>query len=188
MVPAIIPAAGSSVRMRFAKGALMCGGVSLAAMQVRALQRRCGPIVVVLGWSAGAVEELLPQDVLRVRAPRWWSGSQLDSVRLALELLPSGRVLVQPVDVPPVTLGVLDALLAHHVSAVPTWRGQRGHPVLLGPREVERALHERPEEGLRGLLDQAREVPVGSAEVCGNLNHPRSWARWLRGVHLSNGG
>lgn len=182
MLAAVIPAAGASSRMRFPKGALLVGGATLLSIQCDTLFRVVDRTVVVLGWSAGLVARGLPPGIELISAPEWWRGSQGDSVRLALEGLPGcTRLLVQPVDVPPVSSAVLEALLRCDGSAVPYHAGRPGHPVLLAEPELGRLREAVPHQGLRGLLAQARRVPVGDPGVCHNLNHPRQLARWLRG-------
>ncbi len=180
MVAAVIPAAGASCRMRFPKGALRVGGSSLLELQCDALFQHVERLVVVVGWASGLVVRGLPEEVEVVEAPRWWTGTQADSVRLALARLPRGPVLVQPSDVPPPSVAVVEALLRAGGSAVPSFQGRRGHPVLLGCQEIERLRVARLPEGLRTLLRDAREVPVDDPRVTWNLNHPRELARWLR--------
>ncbi len=180
MVVAVIPAAGSSSRMRFPKGALCIGGSTLLQLNCDALSQHVSSVVVVLGWSSSLVARGLSGRVRCVHAPDWLHGSQVDSVRLALSGLHRCSVIVQPADVPPPSAALLRALLASGGSAVPHFEGRPGHPVVLGPDAVERLRNEEPVEGLRTLLQGAREVPVHDPDVLRNLNHPRELARWLR--------
>jgi molybdenum cofactor cytidylyltransferase len=182
MLAAVIPAAGASSRMRFPKGALLVRGGSLLSSQCDTVFRAVDRTVVVLGWGAGLVAKDLSPDVERIVAPCWWCGTQGDSVRLALQALPGcSRLLVQPVDVPPVSPRVLEVLLRSEHSAVPLYRGRPGHPVLLAEPELARLRVAVPPLGLRGLLEAARRIPVDDPAVCMNLNHPRQFVRWLRG-------
>jgi len=180
MVVAVIPAAGASSRMRFPKGALRVGGSSLLQLNCNVMLQHVTSVVVVLGWSSVLVARGLPEEVERIHARDWLDGSQADSVRLALMGRPRCSVLVQPADVPPPSAALLETLLASGASAVPYFEGRPGHPVVLGPDEVERLRFESPEEGLRTLLVGARQVPVLDPGVTRNLNNPRELARWLR--------
>jgi CTP:molybdopterin cytidylyltransferase MocA len=180
MVAGVIPAAGRSSRMRFPKAALQLGGASLIQLQCRALLPVVERLVVVVGWGGGLVVRGLPASVEVVRAEAWWRGSQLLSVQAALRGLDADRILIQPVDVPPPERAVLDRLLTQRGSAVPTWRGQRGHPVLLGPAELARIGEEPLPMGLRSLLADVTEVPVDDPRVCWNLNDARCLVRWMR--------
>lgn len=182
MVAVVIPAAGSSSRMRFPKGAVLVGGSTLLRHQCNAVFQVLSSVVVVVGWSGSLVARGLPLQVQIVKAPRWWRGTQADSVRLALDRLPRCPVLVQPTDVPPPTAAVIEALLAENRSAVPCYHGRRGHPVLLGLDAVDRLRSERPAEGLRTLLEDAVEVSVEDPRVTWNLNDPRALVRWLRSM------
>ncbi|MFH1466369.1 MAG: NTP transferase domain-containing protein [Pseudomonadota bacterium] len=177
----VIPAAGASARMRAPKGMLRIGGEPLVHLQCRALLARCAEVVVVVGWAASALARELPPGARAVRAEAWWRQRQADSLRLALTGEETA-LLVQPVDVPPPSLAVLDALLAAGVDAVPCWRGQPGHPVLLRGESIRRLARASPEGGLRALLRDAARVPVGDERVLWNLNRPADLVRWLREV------
>jgi CTP:molybdopterin cytidylyltransferase MocA len=179
MLTAVIPAAGASKRMMFPKGALRIGGVSLLRLQCDALFQSVTRVVVVLGWGAGLVGRDLPQGVERVVAPRWWRGTQIDSVRFALAEY-EGPALVHPVDVPPVAPAVVGRLRGAGGSAVPLYAGRRGHPILLSATAVRRLGAEALAGGLRSLLVTAAEVPVEDPSVLENLNDPRALAAWLR--------
>jgi CTP:molybdopterin cytidylyltransferase MocA len=181
MLAAVIPSAGASRRMRFPKGALRIGGRSLLSSQCDALFREVDRVVVVLGWGAALVARDLRQEVTRIVAVDWWRGSQADSVRLGLQQLPGcTRLLVQPVDVPPVSPAVLQALLTCQHSTVPYHRGQPGHPVLLAGPELAALRQATPPRGLRSLLVDAGRIDVDDPAVCANLNHPRQLVHWLR--------
>jgi molybdenum cofactor cytidylyltransferase len=179
MLTAVVPAAGSSKRMRFPKGALLVGGASLSMRHCDALFQVADRVLFVLGWGRGLVERGLPSEVERVVAPRWWQGAQIDSVRLALEGV-VGPVLVQPVDVPPASPAVLAGLRSTGECAVPVYRGRRGHPVLLSAQAVAGLRARAPDGGLREVLAGAVEVPVDEPSILDNLNDPRALARWLR--------
>jgi len=166
--------------MRFPKGALTIDGASLLSLQCSALVGVVDEVVVVLGWSSSLVGRGLPRAVRTVRAPRWWRGSQSDSVRAALTGHQPARVLVQPVDVPPPCAELVRALLAEGGSVVPCHAGRRGHPVVLGDEAIERLRRGPLPDGLRGVLGDARELQVDSPAVLANLNDPRQLARWLR--------
>jgi molybdenum cofactor cytidylyltransferase len=75
------------------------------------------------------------------------------------------RLLVSPADLPLLTAGTVAELLRVQATlAVPTYRGRRGHPLLVaGPLIAEIELLD-PTVGLRQLLErcaaEAREIPV----------------------------
>jgi CTP:molybdopterin cytidylyltransferase MocA len=137
-------------------------------------------VIVVVGWGGSLAVRGLSAGVEIIRAPDWRAGGQSDSIRLALGDVHGGRVLVQPVDVPPVSSGVVRALCAAGGSAVPVWRGRPGHPVMLAQPLIEELRATHPRDGLRGLLGDAQRVVVEDPSVCWNLNDPRQLARWLR--------
>jgi len=166
--------------MRFPKQLMKHGGTSLVRLQVDALRRHASRTVVVVGWCGGAVARQALAGAEVLQWPEWWSGHQADSVHRGLQILPEGRVLVQPVDVPPPSPRVLDALLAEPGSAVPTWQGRPGHPIVLGGSQVARLRLGAPEGGLRTLLAHAPRIPVQEPSVCWNLNRASDLVAWLR--------
>ena len=99
----------------------------------------------------------------------WRTTGMSDSAFLGLR--DAGVVLITPVDVPPVRLDTLQALLSVEGPAVPTFEGAPGHPVRLEPPHVQMRLDER----LRG----ARRVPVDDPDCVRNLNRPEEWSAWL---------
>jgi molybdenum cofactor cytidylyltransferase len=110
------------------------------------------------------------------------------SVLLGLNAV-SGEVdgiLVQPVDCPLVNSRVPEALchkaevVADSSALVPTYQGQRGHPVWLAWK-VARALRGgAPTGSLRESLAAypVTEVPVDAPEVLANLNTPEDVLCW----------
>ncbi len=166
--------------MRYPKALLELEGEWLVTRLCLALQVHFHPVVVVVGWCGGAVQARVPDGVVVVRAESWWRGSQAESVRTGLLVSPPGPALVQPVDVPLPSDEVFRRLLGSGGPAVPCWRGQRGHPVLLSAADAEGLRAGIPAHGLREVLADAKEIEVDDRSVVWNLNHPRALARWLR--------
>jgi len=122
------------------------------------------PVVVVLGASAGEVRARAELgDARLVDNPDWASGMG-SSLRAGLAALAGTRtpaVLVLPVDVPGVTPAAvrrLGELATPEALARATYRGQPGHPVLIGRDHwagvAEQAL------GDAGARDYLRSHPV----------------------------
>lgn len=183
---AILLAAGGSSRMGHPKALLPLGGEPIVRRHVRALAAVACRVVVVTGGHADLVRAALPPElpVAIVHNDRWQQTWPLDSLALALRSLPlAAPLLVSPVDVLPPSPETLARLLASAPPAVPVCQGQRGHPVLLGPVEVERirAGH-GAEEGLRGLLQEAQLVEVDDPYTALDFDDEAAWlalsARW----------
>jgi CTP:molybdopterin cytidylyltransferase MocA len=182
----VIVAAGGSKRMGRPKAWLEVPGwaprangraTRLIEAHIACLRRRCARVIAVLGDPA--MNEALPADVEVVWNPEWATTHPSDSLALALATLPSeARVVVTPVDAPPVPIDVLDQLLATDAPAVPTHDGHWGHPVVL---EAGLICHALAETNLRQALEAqgARTVDVAWPGTLLNFNTPRDWTAWL---------
>ena len=176
---AVLLAAGGSRRMGSPKALLQLDAeTTLLEAHVRALEARCSRIVVVVG-AHPHVADSLARRVLTVHNPRWAQTGPVESLALGLQQLDPGRVLVAPVDTPPVSPRDLALLARSEESAVLAWEGQPGHPVLLD--EVLAAALRKgplPRGGLAERLAGARQVPSDRRECTWNLNTPEEWSAW----------
>ncbi len=130
---AIILAAGAGERMGGSKALLRVDGSPLAALHVaRALEAGCDrAVVVVRPAAAGRLGELPRATVLAVQ-----TAGQAESLQAAARkvgMRGDVRVLVTPVDCPPVSVATLNALFAAldagATVATPHRAGKGGHPV-----------------------------------------------------------
>lgn len=180
----VVLAAGASARMGRPKALLAvpardqpgASDVSLVLAHVRALATRCDRVVVVVGAGGEAVAAEVEKEAKILWNLRWRESTKGGpSLALALTDLPEdARVLVTPVDAPPASAQVLDALLAAGPPAVPAWEGQDSHPVLVNARETRAALVSGT---LRDALREATRVPADGPPR--DLNTPEDWEDWL---------
>jgi CTP:molybdopterin cytidylyltransferase MocA len=97
----------------------------------------CATVLVVLGAEAEAARELLPVDVDIVVADDWAAGLSA-SLRAGLRAAPSDATaaLVTLVDLPGLPAAAVARLLAEPLDVTTlrraTYRGQPGHPVVIG--------------------------------------------------------
>ena len=162
------------------KALLPVGGRPVVAWHVERMTTWCDRIFVVVGADADAIRGALTGEVTIVHNAAWETTSQVDSLRLALELAdPDGDVLVTPVDVLPAEEDTVAALIAAGAPAVPVGPDAReGHPVLLGPEIVRRVVREEvPAGGLRSLLVAARRVVVADSNVAEDFDDWEAWER-----------
>lgn len=178
---AIILCAGASRRMGRPKGLLLLDGKPLLRRQVEAFARFSEQVIVVLGSRAREHLHALPAAVRVVYNRDWAAGFPADSLHLAVRTLGvRGSCWVTPVDVSPPTEDTLGALLAAGPPAVPVDSAARdGHPVLLGPEELEQLRRQAPDGGLRTLLGGARRVPVADPMVARDFDDPAAWEAFL---------
>jgi len=116
------------------------------------------------------------------------AGEMLSSVRCGLAAMPEQCVAVLVVlgDQPDVTARVVGRMVeAFRESGrgivVPTYRGRRGHPLLVAMKYREEILTGFDDVGLRGLLqahpDEVREVDVGTPGILEDLDLPEDYRR-----------
>lgn len=103
---------------------------------------------------------------------------------VALDTEAAGAFIL-PVDVPVPAMQTLRTLAAAAGSgvAIPTHRGQRGHPAALSRAWIERVFlpgRDGPDARLNRLIaPDATEVAVEDPDVLVNLNTPRDVENWL---------
>lgn len=202
-VGGIILAAGRSMRMGRPKPLLELGGRSFLEACVSTLrQGGCAAVVTVLASKADREEEVRARAagalVVRNEAIR---SEQVDSLRLGLEALESGRedgrgdgplaaALVLPVDHPLVTVETVRILLAEGAARPdaivrPIHGGRPGHPTLF-PRSVWPRLG-NPElpRGARSVVEspgtRTVDVEVADQGVVADIDTPDAYRRYVGG-------
>lgn len=172
----VILAAGASRRMGRPKALLEIDGNTLVRAHVEALAGVCDVVIVVVN---GTVQVDVPAHV-HVVVNADGNAQMIDSLRLALAGCDAERVVVTPVDVPPVSRDTLARLLEAGPPAVPIdANGERGHPVLIGRPAMDAIRAGSVEGGLRTLLLDATLVKVEDPDVARDFDDPESWASYL---------
>ncbi len=195
-VAAVILAAGASRRMGWPKALVEFEGQTFLDRMIAAVNEVCEPIIVVLGYAAEQVRRgtRLAHRVRFVVNPHPELG-QLSSLQCGLRALPAvfEGVLFTPVDFPcvqPATVRQLVEAFRSRSSGiavvVPSWRGQRGHPVCVDPGVV-RELLQLPLQGqardvIRRYREQTLVVDTNDRGVIYDVDDPlsleqaRSWS------------
>ena len=194
---AIVPAAGRSRRMGRPKLLLPWGRTTviesiLAVWQVSPVD--C--TVVVVRPDDQALAEVCRSAGAEVVVPDATPAEMKDSVILALEHLerrfqPSGHDawLLMPADVPQVSPAVISQLTQRtedHQSAilVPTFNGQRGHPVLF-PWPMSREVYRLGrDQGINVLLGchPVEELPVSTVGILQDIDTPEDFEQLRMGA------
>jgi len=139
MISAIVLAAGASTRMGQPKPLLKLGGRPILAHVLDAARTaHIGPIVVVLGHEADRVRREVHLDGASVVLNRHYADGMSGSIRAGIEASDPGAegYMILLGDQPFVSPKTLEALVearraSHAKIVVPSYRGQRGNPVLL---------------------------------------------------------
>lgn len=194
-VGAVILAAGLSSRMGQPKPLLPWKNGETLLSQVIKTAQRAGtvPLVVVTGHAAEQVTVIAQIHGAHTAHNTDYTKSELlSSLKVGLRALPDTcpAALVMLADQPLIEVETLQTLVtvwqAERPAAVaPTYRGQRGHPVLFS-RELWQELlvlpdGSAPREVLVRHRDRVRLVPVETASVVTDLDTPEDYERALYG-------
>jgi len=154
-----------------------------------ALASKAAPVLVVLGHQQHEVRQALRGLKVRFVVNPDHAQGLSTSLRAGLEALPAeaeGAVVCLG-DMPRVSAGLIDRLIAAFAAAgrrivVPTWRGQRGNPVLWS-RELFPAMQELAGDiGARQLIlqhaDAVAEVEAESDATLIDIDTPEALATY----------
>ncbi len=167
-IASIILAAGQSRRMgKTNKLLVKIDGKPMVRWAVEAaLASAATPVFVVLGHQADKVREALAGvDVTFVENPEFADGISA-SVRRGIAALPADvdGALVILGDMPKVGSALIDRLVAAYnpvegrALCIPTWRGKRGNPVLIGKQFFAEVQDLSGDVGARPLISQYPEL------------------------------
>jgi molybdenum cofactor cytidylyltransferase len=196
MIATIVPAAGRSERMGRPKLILAIDGLTVIARVVHALrQGGAEPVVVITPPRDAPGAGILIEEADRagavvviaaVRPADMRASFELGLARLEASPCPSAVMLV-PADSPGIT-PTLVAQLARQAGAmpqailIPTYRGKRGHPIVL-PWSLALKSRKLPEGvGLNALValhaSEVVEVEVAEPGALDDLDTPEDYQRW----------
>jgi molybdenum cofactor cytidylyltransferase len=138
VIAGIILAAGASSRMGTPKALLDYRGETFVGRLVRVLGMSCNPVIVVLGYHADVLRQMVPATATIVINPDPSRG-QLSSLQTGLAALPteSDGFAFIPVDSPAVAEDTVAKLARTFEQrdpstqfVIPRQSGKRGHPVI----------------------------------------------------------
>jgi molybdenum cofactor cytidylyltransferase len=198
VIPAIVLAAGKSVRMGRPKATLPLDGDTFLSRIVRTFaDAGIDDVVVVVGHDADAIVASFAQaDRVVARArfvdnPQYEQG-QLSSLLTGLQVVDRPgvvAVLMTLVDVPlvsPDTIrAVVDRYRQTHAPIVRPVRGeQHGHPVLIDRKLFDAIRRADPASGakpiIRANVSAAGDVPVDDPGAFSDADTPEDYERLLR--------
>jgi molybdenum cofactor cytidylyltransferase len=196
MIAAIVPAAGSSLRMGRPKLILPVGGIPLIARVVLALRdggadriivvvpprSEPGAIELIEAAEAGGAEVVVPdRPTLDMRA-----SVELGLIRLSEGPKPTA-LLLTPGDLPGLGHDAVARVIAVSIAApgrivVPRCQGKRGHPLLL-PWSLAKTIPSLPPGvGVNGLLadraDAVDYLTIDHPTLLDDIDTPDDYRRW----------
>jgi len=196
MIAAVVPAAGSSVRMGRPKLLVELNGQSLIGRVVSALRLGGVGHVVVVAPPADAAHG--PEIAAQARSagalvivPGTRPAEMRDSIELGLEWLAKHdsprSVVLTPGDYPGITPAIVAQLLEYAARfpdrvVLPSYNGRRGHPIVL-PWRIAVEVHSLPAgTGINALVarhpDDLAELALSDHAVVTDLDTPEDLKRW----------
>ena len=155
------------------KGLLSIGQDSLIRTQVSQLAETCEQTIIVLGSHADSYQAHLKHcDVELVHNSSWEHQDMRHSILLGIRNQNDAqRVLVIPIDTPPIPIDVLADITRYDRCCV-GHKGRYGHPVMASAGWLRRALSEGT------LADSVQQLPLLETEWPGaraRLNTQEDW-------------
>lgn len=190
MLAAVILAAGESKRMGSPKALLLHHDRTFLEHLLDVTRHpRIETQHIVLGAGAEEIIERAGLDrTITVVNPNWETG-QLSSIQAAVSHVsstPADGVLLCLVDQPLITSSLVNDLVTTFYRTgksivIPTFRGQRGHPVIFARKLFGELLAAPAETGARAVVwkhaDDVEEVPTAEEGAILNLNDPATFRR-----------
>ena len=198
MIWAVILAAGESKRMQEPKLLLPFGKRSIIEEVVAiAVSSKADRTLLVLGaFKDNILQKIRTKPVQTVVNNNYASG-MLSSVQMGFNTLPEGThaALVMLGDQPSVSTTVINRIIESYRKTqkgivLPTFNGERGHPVLIDLKYREEINRLRPEVGLRGVVygnpDDVCEVAIDSSSILRDIDTPQDYKKELEKSGLDN--
>lgn len=191
-ITAVILAAGESKRMGRATKQLLPWGQTTVLGQTIANTVASGvhETIVVTGHEVEKVQAIAQAaNVSTIYNPQYASGDLLSSLKTAVAHLPPHcqAILVMLADQPLIEPETINQILSAYWRGegdlvAPTFKGIRGHPVLIGRAYFDELLalanDSAPRNLLRHHLDQLHLVPVASESILIDLDRPEDYQRY----------
>jgi molybdenum cofactor cytidylyltransferase len=179
-IHAVILAAGLSTRAQSWKMALPLGDRTVLQRCVDSTRHVVRRIWVVTGWQAARVQAMLHDDpqVTLVHNPNYRQG-MFSSIRAGLARVDAERAFLTPGDYALLSPAVYEQMLQVEAEiVVPTYKGQKGHPVLLGQAAIDEILALDRDAILRDYI-QAKgfaRIEVDDDGILLDVDTPRDYA------------
>lgn len=158
----VVLAAGLSRRAGAFKPGLPLGGMPLIRHTVEGMAGVVARVVVVVGWRAERVRELLaPCPGVEFATNDAYREGMFSSVRAGIARVRAPRFFLLPGDIPLVRRETYEALRdADAPVVIPTHGGRRGHPVLMDSALIPAILARPPDSTLRDFIEAQGYVTV----------------------------
>jgi len=192
MIWAVILAAGESKRMARPKLLLpLTGKTIIEKVVIEAISSKVDNTLLVLGAHSEKIIEKMINFPVSTVVNSQFSQGMLSSVQLGFRSLPQGTraAVVLLGDQPSVSRTVIDGVIRAYKKSqkgivLPTYKKERGHPVLIDLKfrgEIEKLA---PDVGLRGVVyshpEDICEVPVENPGILKDIDTLEDYKRELK--------
>ncbi len=153
-IEAVIVAAGLSRRVGKWKPALPFGGKTVIESAISPFLAVCDRIIVVGGYKFDQLRSILGkyERVKLVYNPNF-EGEMFVSVKVGVAQVRSDRFFFTPGDYPLISVATLERMLeVKSKIVIPTYRGRKGHPVLINSELVPKLMREPDDSSLKKFL------------------------------------
>ena len=193
MVWTIILAAGESKRMGRPKMLLPWENSTILETVVwKALSSRSEGVLVVLGADRNKIERLIWRAPVRSVYNEDFAKGMLSSVRTGLKNIPAKAeaAVIALGDQPHIPQESFDLLIDSYKTSekgilLPTFRGRRGHPILIDMKYREEIFQMEESLGLKGILrahpDDILEVPINDPGILKDIDTAEDYNSMLSG-------
>jgi molybdenum cofactor cytidylyltransferase len=194
MIAGLILAAGESSRMGTPKATLAYRGRTFLELIVQTLREGgVERIVVVLGHRAGEIQPQVKSEAIEVVIHPDYRSGQTSSLQAGLRTLTTDdpeAVLLCLVDHPAVSAETVRGIVAAFRESgapvvIPTYRGRRGHPVLIGRKLFAELLGLTSDAGADSVVRRYRPatqyLEVDDEGVVIDVDNPEDYRRLTKG-------
>jgi molybdenum cofactor cytidylyltransferase len=181
----VLLAAGASTRMGRPKLHLPFRGLTVAEIAVANALAAGLRVILVARPDDDAIGAIAGPSVVIARNPDPGRG-MLSSLREGIGLVRAERFFFMPADMPFVGPDIFGDLAGYGASApvIPTFRGRKGHPVLMPSALIPAILALPDEVPLKTLIDAAGPVFVemGDDSILRDIDTAEDYARAIAGL------
>ncbi|NQU85888.1 MAG: molybdenum cofactor cytidylyltransferase [Mariniphaga sp.] len=184
----MILAAGESKRMKQQKLLLPFRGKTIIESVVKkAVASKSDRVLVVTGSDEDRIIPLIEQENVQTASNKNYQDGMFSSVLCGINVLPdAAAVVVMLGDQPMVQTDVINSLIKDFKRAgngiiIPTYKGKRGHPILIDLKFRKKIINLSGNTGLRELLvkypEEIKEVEVGTEEILNDIDTPEDYKK-----------
>lgn len=188
-IAGVILAAGTSSRMGTPKQLLPYKETTILGEVLKnARQSALDPLILVLGFMAEEIRSQIDFDAATIVIADAYALGQSASLKAGLSVVPKdcAGALFLLGDQPLISTGLIDTLVAVYRQSgsnllIPTWRGKRGTPVLIGRPLFAHLNALTGDTGARVLFnkfaDQIMEIELGQESVRIDIDTPEDYEK-----------